>query len=215
MAAKAIKTVLALLLVLAVFAIVIALLTPATTPASVPPNPNGFDDFVAATEKVVGSPASYNVMNPDQLRGLLNTNSEALTLLRLGLGRECQVPLQYIADRSASPTGIAQWSSMKNLYSLLQAEAKLAENEGRTNDAVTSYLDLLRLGEQLSRGGVVIDKLVAIGAQRRALDGLNRLRSTLSDAECRRALVTLEALAARRERFSEVWKRDQMVMQQT
>ena len=92
---------------------------------------------------------------------------------------------------------------------------KLAENEGRTNDAMTSYLDLIRLGEQLSRGGVVIDKLVAFGAQRRAVDGLNRLQSSLSDADCRRALVTLEAVAARRERFSEVWKRDQRVIRQT
>src|SRR5689334_8080603 len=59
------------------------------------PNPNGYDDLVKAGTMV--SPNSVRVSlertNEAQLRSLVSTNADALALARVGLSRECRMPL--------------------------------------------------------------------------------------------------------------------------
>src|SRR5208282_1451500 len=58
------------------------------------PNPNGYDDFIKAGEAVLGDVSDWPVLDHDGLRDLVSTNTEPLRLLRLGLTRQCVMPLE-------------------------------------------------------------------------------------------------------------------------
>ena len=66
---------------------------PGRTPADPPlPNPNGYDDFVAAGKVITTNFSSYSSYTQDELRRLVSSNAEPLRLVRLGLTRRCAVP---------------------------------------------------------------------------------------------------------------------------
>src|SRR5260370_41941067 len=78
---------------------------------------------------------------------------------------------------------IPHLKGLRTLIALLAAEGKLAEREGRTMDAVESYLDMMRFGQEISRGGLVVERLGGISCQGVGLRRLRRLLPTLNTAE--------------------------------
>jgi len=54
---------------------------------------------------------------------------------------------------------------LKVLARLLTDEGQLAEMENRYADAAQSYLDTIRLGNEMSRGGFIINRLVGIACE--------------------------------------------------
>jgi len=115
------------------------------------PVPNGYDDFVAAGLKVAGNPSDFTQLSEEQLVGLVATNVEALKLVRLGLSRECRVPLQLIKN-DTNFVDQAHLTEIKMLAQLICAEGRLAELEGRTNDAATICLGAIRFSQESPRG---------------------------------------------------------------
>ena len=66
--------------------VVLLALTIGRSPARLPlPNPNGYDDFLKASEMVTGNFRDFRELSRDSLDALVSTNAEALRLLRLGL----------------------------------------------------------------------------------------------------------------------------------
>src|SRR5215469_7700909 len=63
-----------------------------TSPGAPLPNPNGYDDFVAAGKSIRGDPSGFSVLTHEQLQGLVSSNSEPLRLFQTGLTRECRAP---------------------------------------------------------------------------------------------------------------------------
>ena len=76
-------------------------------------------------------------------------------------------------------------AGLKQLARLLESEARLAELEQRTNDAVRIHLETIRFGNEAVRGGVVIDKLVGLAIENMGIESLEKLQSRL-DAQTRR-----------------------------
>ena len=111
-------------------AALVALLYKSTpTPSAVAlPNPNGYDDFVKAGLEVTVDRDGYpNGGEIESLRTFITNNAEPLRQLRLGLSRDCRVPIEYSQDYVGGH--LPELASLKQLGHTVIREGKLAEME--------------------------------------------------------------------------------------
>ena len=101
-----------------------------------------------------------------------------------------------------------QLSGIKRLGLAFAAEARLAQMQGRTNEAVKSYLDLIHLGNESARGGILIDQLVGSALERLGTSGLQKLLPRLDAPTCRETAAALETLDAQRQTCAEVMQQE-------
>jgi hypothetical protein len=179
-------------------------------PIQLLPNPNGYDDLVKAG-KMVAVNATINTtfygdMGEPQLQEVISTNADALALARVGLSNQCRVPVQY--SESYVSNHLSNLASLKFLAQALCAEGKLAEMENRPNDAVKSYLDVIHLGNESSRGGPLIDELVGIAIESIGTSPLQKLVPQLDAQSCRETAAALETLDSQRQSWNEVMQQE-------
>jgi hypothetical protein len=196
-----------LLLALAVFVVGILLAALAITLSGPPtrsplPNPNGYNDFLKAAAVLTGDVGNASTLAHDDLRALVSTNAESLRLLRLGLTRGCSAPTDS-AMRNV-PGMMSDLASFKSLARLLEEEGRLAEMENRYGDAAHSYLDTIRLGNAISRGGFIINRLVGIACEAIGLGPLAKLVPKLKPDEARSLITALERIDAGHVTWAEV-----------
>jgi hypothetical protein len=167
--------------------------------------PNGYDDLILAAAPMATRqlPRAFDRLPTSQLRGLLTTYHRSLDVARRGLSRTCRVPLTYTQADFSRPN-----DRLRELACLFVIEGKLAEREGRTDDALGSYRDLLRLGQAITRGGLVIDCAYGHSAERMAIDGVHGLHRQLSPEVCRQWLAALQRSEAEREPVEEIEYRE-------
>ncbi len=176
------------------------------------PNPNGYEDLVKAGKMIKGETwAFYDTVGLEKLRGIVSTNVAALALARIALTNPCAVPPQFTA---ASQTNREEdLIAFRGLSQAIACEGKLAEKESRFGDAAKSYLDAVRLGSQITHGGVVLDELVGISAAWPGETQLQGIVTNLDASSCRRAAAILETLAGDRQSLAaalqqqEAWER--------
>src|SRR6266850_2172076 len=132
-------------------------------PAPPLPNPNGYEDFLKAGNSITKQAGDWRDLDHDSLRVLVMTNAEALQLLRLGLTRRSAVPTDATIKNFGAISG--DLMALKSVATLLAAEGRLAEMERRPADAARSYTDAIRLGSEMSRGGLIINRLVGIACE--------------------------------------------------
>ena len=193
--------------IVAVLLVVAALIFALSQPPPAPPllpKPNGYDDLVQASRMPSDNTPDYAAMNEADLRSLVETNAEALKLARRGLGRECQVPLDYSA---ANPTYFTNLAGLKRLAHSLVAEGRLLELENHPSVAADAYLTIIRLGVATSHGGLLIDSLVGVAIETIGTARLEKLTQTLDARQCRQAAAVLESCEAGRESMSTVLAR--------
>jgi hypothetical protein len=159
-------------------------------PLAALPTPNGYDNFVKAGQALAGNFYDWPKMEADQLRPLLQTNAEALTLLRTGLGRECAVVPDFNEQLTNHFTAL---STFKGLAQLLAAEGRLAELEKRTNAAARCYTESIRFGIKSAQHGVMIDVLVGLACENKGAMALEKLLPQLDAATSRELAHLLEA----------------------
>ena len=173
------------------------------SPARPPlPNPNGYDDFVKAGEAVLGNVGDWPDLDHDSLRDLVSTNAEPLRLLRLGLTRQCVMPMDSALTNAAGMMN--QLARMKRLVQLLAAEGRLREMENQPADAARSYVDAIRFGNEMSRGGFLITRLVGLACEAIGYAPLAKLAPKLNPDEARAVLKDLDKLDAGRVTWAEV-----------
>lgn len=136
----------------------------------------------------------------EELRDLASQNVEPLRLVHLGLSRECRVTTDY-STNAVSYLGRhePELTSFKQLSRALTAEGRLAELEDRRGDAVRSYLDAIRFGQESARGGLMIDKLVGLACEARAEESLRGLINSLDSKQCREVIEVLELIRRKSE----------------
>jgi hypothetical protein len=166
------------------------------------PNPNGYDDLRAAGRQVSGEVGNFAKLDYDELRDLISANSEVLGVIRIALSRQCVVPLDAALTNVAGAAG--ELADLKHLAQLLAAEGRLREMDKRQADAARSYLDCLRLGNDISRGGFFINRLVGIACEAIGYSSLASLLPKLSQAENRALLGELEKIDTGRVTWDEV-----------
>jgi hypothetical protein len=156
------------------------------------PSPNGYNDFLKAAALLTGDVNNASTLDHDGLQALVSTNAESLRLIRLGLSRGCSVPTDSAMTNIAGV--LADLPNLKSLARLLVEEGKLAEMENRTADASQSYVDTIRFGNEISRGGFIIHRLVGIACEALGDTPLSKLVPKLKPDEARTVIVELEQI---------------------
>lgn len=172
------------------------LMIPAAPTMPTLPVPNGYDDVLQAGREAHDAGARVtrlDVMKAGEatLRPLVEASREALTIARQGLDRPFQVPVVYeINDMMGRQ--MAELGEIRLLARILFAEGLLADLQGRTDDATRSYLDLMRLGDAMSRRVPLIHYLVGLAFEDLGIRGLRVLRTHLDADQCRRLIGVLQ-----------------------
>ena len=172
------------------------------------PKSNSYLDLVRAGGMILPESWDYAVLDEAQLREIVSANAEALWVARASLSNECRVPLQF----SPSDSDEAHLSDIADLKKLAQGfvvEAKFAETQRRFGDAAGSYLDVIRLGNQSVRGGVLIDALVGLAIENMGGTGLQKIIGRLDAKTCREAAIALETLDAQRQTWADISRQEQ------
>jgi hypothetical protein len=173
------------------------------------PDPNGYDDLAAAGRAVQGKvPAGGDLMSASEaeLRAFVHQNGEALRLARLGLGRECRVPVEY--SQTYLDVGLPRSSDIRQAARLVIAAGRLAALEDRREEAITAYVDAVRLGQAASRGGLMIDAMAGLAIEAQGIHFLRQLRGDLSTAESHDLIGRLEHVDRNREPLTTIFARD-------
>ena len=184
--------VLALLLLLGGWLLFRAVFPPFTPPAL--PAANGYDDFLQAADMLAERTGFYQEMAPEELRSVVEQNRPALELVREGLKKECRVPLDWSADRAWLDTvHMKNIESMRTIARALAAEARQANLDGDLEHAVQCGLQALELANKCSRGGLLVDRMVAGGVHYTALFSLQSHVSKLGKRDAMRLLQVLQS----------------------
>ncbi len=174
-------------------------------PPSLPPlpNPNGYDDFIKAAGAVAGQFGNPQTPSRDELSALVATNGEALRLLRAGLTKRAVFPT--VSGITNFDALLSQFARMKSLALLLAADGRLHELNGQPYAAAQCYLDAIRFGNEMSRGGFLIHRLVGVALEAIGLRPLVQLLPKLNRDENGAILKELEQIEATRVTWEEVW----------
>jgi len=175
-------------------------------PAPPLPNPNGYDDLVQAGDMIKGDVGNYDEMGQAELHKVAQDNASAIQLARTGLQQECRVPSQF--SQAYMGSHIKELAALKRLTHAWVIEGRLAEAENHPADAARLYLEIIHLGDQSSRGGVVIDQLVGTAIEALGVANLQTLVDQLDAKNCRETAATLETLDSQRQTWSEVMQQE-------
>jgi hypothetical protein len=171
------------------------------TPPPPMPNPNGYDDLMKASKMLTSDVDNYTNHDVRELQTIVSAESNALQLARTGLQKQCRVPLDY------NPTGTANLDkivALKRLGAGFAAEGDLAEMQGHPDEAAKSYLDIIHVANESSRGGVLIDEIMGIANEHRGTEKLQQLTPRLNANTCRETASALETLDAQRQAWEDV-----------
>ncbi|HXF10897.1 MAG TPA: hypothetical protein VN625_08940 [Desulfuromonadaceae bacterium] len=168
------------------------------------PAQNGYDDLLDAGKKVQWN--DYTELDQKGLQGFVEANANALQLARDGFQKESRVPVQY--SQNYLTNHIEDFTFTKRLAHAFAAEGRLAEMEGRTNDAANAYLDIVRLGNDSVRGGMLIDELVGIAIESMGVARLEKLVPSLDRHVSEGAASTLEAIDLQAQTIDDVMKQE-------
>lgn len=168
------------------------------------PNPNGYDYFVKAGKAVAGKVSDFGSLDHDSLRDLVSSNAEPLRLLRLGLTCQCAIPF----NEAVTNMGSMPLMSVRTLAQLLAAQGRLKEIEDRTGEAAAKYTEVIHFGQEASRGGVVITRLVGIACEAIGSFSLVRLAPKLACPQARPIISDLERIDAHGVSWVEIRERE-------
>ena len=187
-----------------------------------PPKPNAADYYISAGNAIVGTTEiTYAVMEPDrpgyksmfpvrlpngttiarpftpsEKESLLQQNAAALNLLRRGFGYRFQAPPQR------SWLTLSPYPPYRQMTSLLVLEGQVKFKRGDWNGAANSYLDAIRFGSDIARGGGATSRRISTMCESMGQRPLWNTINHLNAAQARAAARRLEQISARRAPLS-------------
>ena len=181
------------------------------------PNPNGYDDLLEAGRAIeksgwVGSKLDFAEVDEPTLAAVVEANRLAIMRARVGLTKAIQVPVVYQMDHVTQVLMRDVGSIRGGVGRALNAEGLLAAAQGRVGDAVRNDLDLVQLGDVMSRRVPMIAYLMGIAVENTGLRNLRDLRRNLSADECRQVIARLQETDRDHERAGEVAMREKQFM---
>ena len=170
------------------------------------PSPNGYDDFLKAGSLISGDAPYWQDVSIEELRPIVATNQSILELVRAGLTKQCRV-VPYSMP-SGTNNHLNDLAAAKRIAHAFAAAGEIALLDGRTNEAASLALDCIRYGNELSRGGVIIDALVGIAVQSIGRARLHEALPGVDSATSQRIVATLDDVLRSQESPRDVFKRE-------
>jgi hypothetical protein len=174
---------------LAIVAVVVTILTARDNRV---PDPNGYTDLLKAAGLVNANLESLSGLNHDQLRDVISSNSAPLRMAGVALSNHCAASTQELITNFS--TIMTDMMALKGLARLLAAEGRLAEMENRPADAAKSYITSMRLGVEMSNGGLLINRAVGIACEGVGAIPLAKVLPKLTCAEMKGLIEELEEI---------------------
>lgn len=177
------------------------LMTPTPLPQVELPNPNGFDDFIAAG-KLVGHAADaklgrWDLLTDSQLRTELEKHSGAFDRMRAGFSKESQNRYAF------KPWTVKEQHALNHLSTAVRARCELARRTSDLEMELEGYLDALRLAQAEIRGSASDDYFIGSAIfESHLCRNLWNLRQRLSSKQCIELAATLTAMG----RGNESWE---------
>lgn len=173
------------------------------------PVPNGYDDLVAAGNMIT-DPIPEPTASLELRRAFLLQHSNALARARLGLSRPIAAPVSFTAPPGGNPQPMAAYGALKTLARTVRLEARLAQEEGRTQEALSTSLDLLEMGKGVMNGGVAIDGMVGLALEASGLEEIRRLLPHLAPPAWEQLAVGLQSLLDQHETSQSLARRERV-----
>ncbi len=188
------------------------LLTPTPIPKVILPEPNGFDDFVAAGRMIGPTTAiklsAWDQLTQEQLGAELEKNTEAFNRMRSGFQKKSLHPYVFNSWRQEDVV------ALRYLHEALRGKTAFARRSSDLEVELQNNLDLLRLAHAESRGMAVRDFSGYIDAfEWDAHVGIWNLRNKLSAEQCKGLIAMLSDLDRRREPWSLRAERQRIIEQ--
>jgi hypothetical protein len=187
------KLKLAVGLALALLCVLIAVLFRAASgpDAAAYPSPNGIVTLAQAGERMTPLPLDFDTTEDVvALKSYLDHNAESLELIDQAMNQESMYPLGSFENMDQS---LDMVQNIRGPFRLLVVKARVAELEQRYDDAARIYLQMCELSDKSSRGGVLINEMMATACKGIGFDGLAGLTGHLSDAQRAEARRVAEA----------------------
>jgi len=155
------------------------------------PDPNGYEDLVAACEFVPQDKFDEEAASLDDLRAHLSLHGRILAGVREAMKKECRVPVENTLEfLERHPPSVWVFSMIARLF---HAEFILAREEGRLGDAMRSCLDLILFSRKVRAGGLVMDYLAGAVIETFGIEDLRTIREHLGGRDRTAAIGELEA----------------------
>lgn len=194
-------------------------------PPPAPPNPNAYDFYLRAAQAVakardvdaVGAPVrpGQAPVSLAQKQVLLAVNAQPLADLRAGMAFRYQQPAvrSLVEDSQFSRQQV--YGKFRTLARLLILEGQVREAKGDAAGAAQSYLDAVKLGEDIPRGGSTIARLVGIAGQSIGRAPLWTLADRLDGPAAKRTARRLETIAANHPPLADTLTEEKYYVQNT
>ncbi len=179
-------------------------LLPAPKPDPLP-NPNGYDDFVAAGQMVKGG-TILGCAPLQQHRIFVSWNRAALARGRLGIAKECRVPVEYSETWEAEHFG--QILVNRDLEETIRTEGELADLDNRPEEAAECFLTMMKIGVELDRGGLMDDAQCAFICEKEAELLLESDIPKLDLQQSRKCIEQLENIESKIEPSASILHRE-------
>jgi len=179
-------------------------------PGSLPPRPpvpdsNGYDDFAAAAKLRANGPRVDVPMPKDKdfsllvARQYVADSRGVIERVEAGLAKQAVVPIDFTTNWFDNH--VNTYPELKKLEWLITLDGYVSEQDGKLHEAAKSYVDGLKFGSAVARGGLLIDCLISIADERIAISYLEGVVSKLDAGDCRFVMRELESWKTNREPF--------------
>jgi hypothetical protein len=164
----------------------------------VQPKPNGYEVIVSAASSIKPLPADFGELASDQIRQIAQENHPALEQVRKSFEIDSGVTLEITKDWQDRHE--QDLKELKRLAIALGVESKSQLLSGHTNDAARCHVDVIRLAQSLSKGGILLDGITSLMLEAVGTASLQSLLPQLDATVCRNTAIALEELQAKREK---------------
>lgn len=177
-------TTIAFLLLCGVAIFRLASTRPSKTRTVAIPQPNAYETLAQAAQQLVKAPEDFDSTDDiEALKECLIVNADTLALIDQSLGEG------YLVTLDGAP-GIVMFS--QELARVLLVQSRVAQMEGRVDDAADPLVKIVLLGERLDEGGGLLMSLAAMAVEEKGATSLRSIADQLSDAKRAELLAKLE-----------------------
>lgn len=167
------------------------------------PNPNAYDELVKAGGVVSTNTGNYAKLTAEPLRTVVAQNAAALSSARDVLDSPCQAPVTFTQSGPGD-----NFVKLRKLQTAFAAEGRLAGLDKRPGKAAECNMDLIRLGADVARGGVLNDALFGSSIEAAGATDLAKLVNQLDARTCREYAAALEAIDSGRASWTDVLRQE-------